>query len=140
MAITMSRIDGILCDKPPDGRTRSGWRAFLAAVGARLQDSSVRRPRRVLLLVIVLWVLNAFDLKFTLLAQHIGGFIEMNPLARMFVSDSGALIAYKFALIIPATVIFLALRRRLITEVGCWLLLAAHVALAFIWREYYMPM
>ncbi len=137
MAITMSRIDGMLCDKEPEGRTASPWKAFLTAVRGRVWSGPRHRGRRVFLLVIMLWVLNAFDLKFTLLAQNIGGVTEMNPIARMFVSDSTALITYKFALIIPASIIFLAMRRRLLTEVGCWLLLGAHVALAFIWQQYY---
>ena len=137
MAIMMSRIDGMLCDRAPEARTDSRWGGLWTVVRGYAQRHTRHRGRRVFLLVVMLWVLNAFDLKFTLLAQHIGGFTEMNPIASMFVSNSTALIAYKFGLIIPATAVFLVLRRRAITEIGCWLLLAAHVALAFVWQEYY---
>lgn len=95
------------------------------------------RARRVLLLVLAIWVFNLFDLNFTLLACRIGGFEELNPLARTFIASDEALVIYKFAMVIPGTLILLFFRRRLSTEIGCWLLFAAHMGLSGMWVAYY---
>lgn len=102
-----------------------------------MQQGSTRRARRVLILVLATWVLILFDLNFTLLACRIGGFEELNPLAQQFVDSEQALVMYKFALTLPATAIILLLRRKLLTEIGCWTLFAAHLALTAMWVSYY---
>jgi hypothetical protein len=102
-----------------------------------MQRGSTRRARRVLILVLAIWVLMLFDLDFTLLACRIGGFEELNPLAQQFLGSEQALVIYKFALTLPATAIILLLRRKLLTEIGCWTLFAAHLALTAMWVSYY---
>jgi hypothetical protein len=113
------------------------WRQHLLEIYRRSQEGPLTRGRRVLLLVLVIWVFNVFDLNFTLLAHRIGGFEEANPLAAAFLPSEEALVIYKFAMILPPTLIFLFFRRRLLTEIGCWTLCAAHVALSFMWVVYY---
>lgn len=95
------------------------------------------RPRRVLLLVVLLWMVSTFDLAFTLLAHQIGGFHEVNPLARQLLSNPGGLVAFKTAAVLPASCVMLAFRRRFLTEVACWVLCGVYTGLAFIWMEYY---
>jgi len=114
-----------------------GWRQQIVEIYRQSQEGPMTRGRRVLLLVLVIWVFNVFDLNFTLLAHRIGGFEEANPLARAFLPSDEALVIYKFAMILPPTLIFLFFRRRLLTEIGCWTLFAAHVALSFMWVAYY---
>jgi hypothetical protein len=87
--------------------------------------------------VLAIWVFNIFDLNFTLLACKIGGFEELNPVARMFVASGEALTIFKLGLTLPSTLIFLLMRRRLVTEIGCWMLLGAHAVLAGMWVIYY---
>jgi len=119
----------------PDARTPR--RQFRQALFAWMRDYSGTRSRRVFLLVLALWIFNLFDLNFTLLALRIGWFTEANPIARLFIGSGDALIIFKFAMIIPASMVLLAIRRSVLTEIGCWILCAAHLLLAVSWLVYY---
>jgi len=128
----------------PLGRDGARGRGRLASVVSAIQagrrDPAASRGRRVLLLLGLIWIVTVCDLLLTLFAQQIGDFHEANPLARSFLHDPRALTAYKFLLAGPATVVLLIFRRRLLTEIACWLLGAVYTALAFVWLAYYHPL
>jgi hypothetical protein len=119
-------------------RPRPAWRRLALRVHVARRDVSASRARRVVLLVVYLWVANLFDLSFTILADRIGRFTELNPVASVFLANPAALAVFKVSLLVFSTVVFLVCRRRLLAEVGCWCLCAIYTALSFIWMEYYL--
>ena len=100
-------------------------------------DSSARRARRVTLMLILLWIANAFDLVFTLLAVRTGGFIEANPVAAPLLNSDGLLITFKILAVLFASIIILKFRRRLLTEIGCWVLCPTYILLSARWWIYF---
>lgn len=117
---------------------RSGGLARRPAAGRRGPTPYLSRPRRVLLVLAAVWVINVFDLTYTLAESFTGGFVEANPLAaRLLHTSPTMLIAYKALLLTASSTILLSLRRRRITELGCWLLLGAYVYVAACWGIYY---
>ena len=101
------------------------------------RSAAACRARRVVLLLLCLWMLNVFDLILTILANRVGQFEELNPLARRLLDSPAALAAYKFALLTFTSAVFLIFRRHWLTEVGCWCLAAVYAVLAVVWLEYY---
>jgi hypothetical protein len=98
----------------------------------------LNRPRRVLLTLAAVWVINVFDLGYTLLEAQYAGFIEVNPVAaRLIDAAPGVLISYKAALMLASSTILLLCRRHRIVELGCWFLLAVHFQLAVRWWWYF---
>lgn len=117
---------------PPVGRLH-----HLIDIIRQQQQGPASRATRVLLLVIAIWILSVFDLTFTLFATRIGGFHELNPVARLFIGNGQALILYKIGVTLAGTAVLLAFRRRRLTEIGCWLLFIAQAVLAGIWAAYF---
>ena len=96
------------------------------------------RPRRVLLLLAAVWVINVFDLGYTLLESLHSGFIEMNPVAAKLLSASPqVLVSYKTGLLAISSAILLVYRRHRVAELACWFLLTAYVYVAIRWWGYY---
>ncbi len=96
------------------------------------------RARRVLLALAAVWVLNVFDLGFTLIESAHGHFVELNPIAASFLGHADhVLIAYKFGLLTFGTTILLLLRHHRMSELGCWMLLATYVYVGVRWYAYY---
>lgn len=96
------------------------------------------RARRVLLAMAAVWVLNVFDLGFTLVESAHGHFVELNPIAASFLGHADhLLVAYKFGLLTFGTTILLLLRHHRMSELGCWMLLAAYVYVGVRWYAYY---
>lgn len=120
------------CGEPSAARpgARQAFAALLAA-------ESPARGRRVLLLIGFLWMVNLFDLTFTILAHQLGGFRELNPIAAGILHHADILTAFKVCAVLGATLIFAVYRRRLFTELACWLLAGVYTALSFIWLAYY---
>lgn len=96
-----------------------------------------RRANRVILLVVLLWILNAFDLAFTIIAHDLGGFREANPLAAAVLGHPYRLVAFKLALVAFGSVVLLALRRRPVAELACWLLCGVYMVLGIVWMIYF---
>jgi hypothetical protein len=82
----------------------------------------------VVLLLAMLWILNAFDLALTVICtsadSHLDRFAEANPVARYFLAQPGALFTFKLGALAFATTVLFILRRRGVSELGCWLLAA----------------
>ncbi len=95
------------------------------------------RAGRVVLLVLFLCMLNAFDLAFTLLAYRIGHFSELNPLAARLLNHTASLVALKLTAVAAASAIFIIFRRHWLTELACWVFSGLYTVLSFIWMLYY---
>ncbi|MGE0481127.1 MAG: DUF5658 family protein [Phycisphaerae bacterium] len=96
------------------------------------------RPRRILIALAAMWVLNIFDLGFTIAESVHGHFVEVNPIAaRLLGGPTWLLALYKFSLITFGTVILLSLRKHRIAEWGAWFLFATYLYVGVRWFVYY---
>ena len=107
------------------------WRRARRSVAAS-------RSRRIVLLLALLWMCSSFDLLFTLMAQQLGNFQELNPVANAMLHSPPVLIAFKLALLFIGSFILFRFRRHWFAEVACWGVCAVYSALSFIWLDYYM--
>lgn len=96
------------------------------------------RAHRVICLVAAIWLLNAFDLALTILAQKQGVLHEGNPLAREFLQQGPLILAcYKIGLVLIGSYPLLRFRRARITELGALAVLVAYATLAIHWSTCY---
>jgi len=116
-------------------RGRRGIRRWLFTGLGR--DRPEARARRVILLVVFIWIVGLSDLCFTLLAQQTEGFSERNPVAARIVHAGSVLVAFKLGSLLLASIILLRFRRHWFTELSCWVMSFIHTALALIWSSYY---
>jgi len=109
-------------------------------VGLSLHEWLSRRPIRVGMLLVAVWVLNGFDLHFTLTAARLGPFIELNPVAaEMLNAGSGlAVTLYKVSLVAIGSAILWQYRYLRLSEIGCWMLVCMYAGVAIRWHYYYM--
>jgi len=96
-----------------------------------------RRGQRVVLLLILLWILNGFDLAFTIMAHRLGDFNEGNPIARNMLHQPIRVIVFKVSSVVFASGIFFLFRDRGLVEAGCWGLCLVYAAIGFLWLLYY---
>ena len=121
--------------QPAPAERRRGIRAHSALARS---FGWLSRPRRVLLVLAAVWVINVFDLGYTLIESLYSGFIEMNPVAAKLIGASPVvLVSYKTALLAVSSTILLVYRRYRVAELGCWFLLAVYVHVAVCWWLYY---
>lgn len=92
---------------------------------------------RVLVLLSTIWVLNLFDLCYTLLEANGRHFRELNPVAAYLLDHPHALVLYKASLVTIGSVILLSHRRVRLVEFSCWFVLAAYVYVAIRWSMYF---
>lgn len=117
----ISRTDA---EPTPKRRNRRGYR--------------LTRSRRVLFVLAAVWVLNMFDLGFTMIAHAHGHFTELNPIAAGMLSGPWYHVAaFKFVSLGAGTIILLMLARHKVAELGSWLLLATYVFVAARWYHYF---
>lgn len=96
------------------------------------------RSHRVICLVVAIWLLNAFDLTLTILAQKQGVLSESNPLARGFLQQGLLTIGlYKIGLVLIGSYPLIRFRRARITEMGALVVLVAYASLAIHWSTCY---
>jgi hypothetical protein len=96
------------------------------------------RIRLLILLLIGIWVLNLFDLQFTLMALQLGLLREMNPVAAgVMAHGDSALVAYKAALVIVPTGLLWWCRRHPWAVRAAWLVATIYVVLAVSWYLLY---
>lgn len=92
------------------------------------------RSHRVICLVLGIWLLNGFDLAFTILSYEQGVLHEENPVARhMLEQGTASMILFKIGLVLIGSYPLLRFRRARITELGSYVILAAYAFLAFRW-------
>ena len=104
---------------------------------ARLMDWAVEaRSHRVILLVMGIWMLNGFDLAFTVIAYQQGMLHEENPLARhMLRNGMPSIVLFKIGLVLIGSYPLLRFRTARITELGSMVILVAYAMLAMHWSE-----
>ncbi len=96
------------------------------------------RSHRVILLVMGIWLLNGFDLIFTILAHQQGMLQEENPIARLMLSyGTPSIVLFKIGLVLIGSYPLLRFRTARITELGALVILVAYALLAVHWSECY---
>lgn len=137
----MSQLQNIQAAAPDGveaGRHKgTWWQSTIAWLRKARRRALARRARRVVLMVIFLWLLNLSDLALTMLAHQIGHFHELNPLARPLLATPTALAAFKLVALSFTTGVFLFYRHYRFTEIGCWILAVVYTGLAVLWLRYY---
>jgi len=94
------------------------------------------RSHRVILLVMGIWLLNGFDLAFTVIAHQQGLLHEENPLARhMLAYGPLSVILFKSGLVLIGSYPLLRYRTTRIGELGSLTILIAYVLLAIHWAQ-----
>ena len=110
---------------------RSWWGRLIAWIGEA-------RSHRVICLVCGIWLLNTFDLLFTLLSHEQGVLHEQNPVARQMLQNGTASIAlYKLGLVLIGTYPLVKFRTARIVEMASIVVLLAYAALSIRWSVCY---
>lgn len=97
-----------------------------------------QRSKRMGFLLVVLWLMSAADLLFTLWAHYFTPFYELNPIARRML-ESGLihpLVLMKFGLTAVASAIFWHLRGYGRAELALWFMIGIFFALTLRWSSY----
>ncbi len=96
------------------------------------------RGRRVLYLIVGIWILNAFDLLMTIRAHADGVLDEANPIAQAVLPHgTAAMVIFKLGLVALATYSLIRFRRHRCTEVASALVLVAYLGVACQWQLCY---
>lgn len=96
------------------------------------------RPHRVLCMIAGVWLLNAFDLVFTVLAHQQGFLVEVNPVACCLLEWGAAwIIAYKIILVAAGSYPMVCFRTAPVAEFGAFVVFVCYFVLAAWWSECY---
>lgn len=94
------------------------------------------RPRRILLLLIGVWIVQVFDLGFTLFAHRTGTLSELNPIGEWALQRGApVVIAFKATLLLGGTVVLWRYRREYLSEALLWFVAGVCVALSVRWHQ-----
>jgi len=146
-----NRSTGVMRLHPPTDRLGMTISCTAPTVGAlasarvhpswwsRLIDWIVEaRSHRVICVVLGIWLLNAFDLTFTILSHEQGLLHEQNPLARhMLQNGTPSIMLYKIGLVLIGTYPLLKFRKARITEMAALLVFLSYATLAVRWSTCY---
>lgn len=124
--------------QPTQQGTRLGRRVARGWSIRAVSWISEARSHRVICLVCGIWLLNFFDLAFTLLSHQQGVLQEQNPLARQMLQNGAASIAlYKVGLVLIGTYPLLKFRTARIAEMASMVVLLAYATLSIRWSACY---
>lgn len=116
----------------------AGHAARPERLAVQLRGLALPRRRRVLLLLTGMWLLHAFDLAFTLVANLLGNFVELNPIAAPLLAMPWYfLVTYKCVLLLIGTVLLTVTARHWVSELSTWFLFSVSLYVAVRWHVYY---
>ena len=114
------------------GMTTAGFALAVVALGMLLscrppmikgwrdKDSSLASRRQVIFLVVLIVVLNIYDLICTIFANGAGGLWEINPFAGDLVRHGPSIVAFKLTLTIGAAAVLLVARCHRLAQIGSY--------------------
>lgn len=92
------------------------------------------RSHRVICLVLGIWLLNGFDLTFTILSHEQGMLHEENPVARHILQYGiASIVLFKIGMVLIGSYPLLRYRSVRITELGTYVIFAVYAFLALRW-------
>ncbi len=96
------------------------------------------RSHRVICILVGIWLLNGFDLVFTIISHEQGLLREANPLAsHMLQQGTLSIVLFKTGLVMMGSYPLLRFRTARISELAAYLIFAAYVVLALRWSIYF---
>jgi hypothetical protein len=92
------------------------------------------RSHRVICIVLGIWLLNGFDLTFTILTFEQGMLHEENPVARYILQyGTPSVVLFKIGLVLIGSYPLLRFRQKRVAELGAFTILAAYALLSVHW-------
>jgi hypothetical protein len=125
MVLSAGALGVLLVNRPERGR----------AIGRTNETHEAHR--RLVWCVVLLVVLNVFDLACTAQALPTGGFLEANPVAHSLTRDVPLLVACKLAIIATCAASLLAFWRYRIAQAASWWASTVYTVLAIRWAVYH---
>ena len=104
--------------------------------GRRAKVLSSTACRQVIWLVVLIVILNLYDLVCTLFANGVGGLWELNPFASRLMQDASMVVVFKLALTAGAAILFLLTRHRRLTQIGSWWTGVVYTVLILRWTMF----
>lgn len=89
--------------------------------------------RQVVSLVVLIAVLNIYDLACTLFAYNTGGLWELNPFASSIIHQNDVFVVFKLSLTIGAAILLLVARRHKLAQIGSWWVGVLYTVLILRW-------
>ena len=104
--------------------------------GRRAKVLSSTACRQVIWLVVLIVILNLYDLVCTLFAHGVGGLWELNPFAGRLMQDAPMVVMFKLALTAGAAALFLVTRHHRLTQIGSWWIGVVYTVLILRWTTF----
>jgi len=123
-ALAVWALGTLLSCRPP---LRRGWRGT---------NPSRVCSRQVVWLVVLIVVLNVYDLVCTLFANSAGGLWELNPFARELVDNMAMIVMFKMALTVGAAMLLLVMRHHRLAQIGSWWASVLYTVLMVRWATF----
>jgi hypothetical protein len=123
-ALAVWALGTLLSCRPP---LRRGWTGM---------NPSRVCSRQVVWLVILIVVLNVYDLLCTLFASSAGGLWELNPLAGEVVDNMAMIVTFKIALTVGAAILLLVMRHHRLAQIGSWWASVLYTVLMVRWATF----
>jgi hypothetical protein len=123
-ALAVWALGTLLSCRPP---LRRGWRGT---------NPSRVCSRQVVWLVILIVVLNVYDLLCTLCASSAGGLWELNPFVHEIVDNMAMIITFKIALTVGAAILLLVMRHHRLAQIGSWWASVLYTVLMVRWATF----
>ena len=123
-ALAVWTLGTLLSCRPP---LRRGWRGV---------SPSRVCCRQVVWLVVLIVVLNVYDLLCTLLAANAGVLWELNPFAYKLIDDTALIVTFKIALTVGAASLLLLARRHRLAHIGSWWVGVLYTVLIIRWATF----
>ncbi len=98
-----------------------------------LSESSCRR---VIWLVVLIAVLNVYDLACTLIAGSMGSLWELNPFASPIIHQNSGIVLFKLGTTVGAVILLLVTRRHRLAQIGSWWAGVLYTVLILRWSTF----
>jgi len=105
-------------------------------LGRRAKVLSSTACRQVIWLVVLIVILNLYDLVCTLFAHGVGGLWELNPFAGRLMQDAPMIVMFKLSLTAGAAILFLLTRHHRLTQIGSWWAGVVYTVLILRWTTF----
>jgi hypothetical protein len=92
--------------------------------------------RRVIWLVVLIAVLNVYDLLCTLIAGSVGSIWELNPFASPIIHQNSGIVIFKLGTTVCAVILLLVTRRHRLAQIGSWWAAVLYTVLILRWSTF----
>ena len=104
-----------------------------AITGEQEVDSAKGYYRKVIWLIVLIVVLNIYDLVCTLFAHGVGSLWELNPFAGSLIENAPMIVTFKISLTVGAAIMLVLGRRLKMAQIGVWWISVLYTVLIIRW-------